>query len=438
MEVQSTIKPSRSTNPDHIIIDGKSGHGIFMEFVAQDIIGQKAKNNDTPASKEWLYHGSDNLLPQNMLKLTWDNELKPELLMTQAGFMAGRGIRTFYEDVTDGKSQMLIQDFPEIDSWQGNRRKTRKFLRKYSSTAAINLSFFNNVYSEFILDDKRKKVLSIKTIDSTISRMSVEESDGFPSDFFFCGDWKNPKYDLKNPAGSNVKMVPGYDPNDPTKHQKFVLHTKIATPGNPRYGIPMYYGTRNWTLLSNKIPIWHSNGLDNGYNVRWHIEIPESYFDKFKTDKEKAQAKTDLADSLDAFLSGVENVGKGIISFFKTDSMGKEYAGWKITPLKTEMNDENFGKTVWEQASQSQSAGHGINPALAGIQLAGKLSSGSELREAYNIYMGLKTVAPREVLLEPIELLHELNGWPDDAEWWFENIELTKLDQNPTGTQTVA
>jgi hypothetical protein len=74
---------------------------------------------------------------------------------------------------------------------------------------------------------------------------------------------------------------------------------------------------------------------------------------------------------------------------------------------------------------------------LAAVDTQGKLSSGSEMRNAYLVYMALKTNAIRSLLLQPLLEIKKINGWVGEVEFGFEDIEITKLDSNPTGSQTV-
>jgi hypothetical protein len=81
------------------------------------------------------------------------------------------------------------------------------------------------------------------------------------------------------------------------------------------------------------------------------------------------------------------------------------------------------------------SSANNIDPTLAGYDITGKLSSGSEKRNSYLIHIALKTPMPRKILLKWLYDVRDLNGWPPDMVFAFKDIEITTLDVNPTGTQ---
>ena len=80
----------------------------------------------------------------------------------------------------------------------------------------------------------------------------------------------------------------------------------------------------------------------------------------------------------------------------------------------------------------------GVDPSLLGAGIPGgkmNTGSGSDKREAFSILTSLFK-SKREISLYPWQFIRDYNGWDEDLEGGFGNIELTTLDANPTGTQT--
>lgn len=135
------------------------------------------------------------------------------------------------------------------------------------------------------------------------------------------------------------------------------------------------------------------------------------------------------------WLSGAEGSGKTFLSFIKTGA--NENDKFIITPISADLKDDAYS-AIFEQSNQAMTSGHGISPPLAGIETAGKLSSGSEMRMAYQIYCELKTPGPRAILLQWLEEVWKKNNWPADIYPAFVSRQITTLDKNPNGVQTGA
>lgn len=373
---------------------------------------------------KWANWGNDNLMPDNLSKIVWDNHNKPELIATQAHFLFGAGPILYIEDIVKGEVQKRIVRDPIIEAFF-KKSKIKKYLRRQ----AWNYSLFGNTFSEFLFT-RGRDVFSLKAFDCHYCRAGkIPKGKGIIENYFLSSNWKKPKLD---PETGNIKILPAYDESNPTKFSKCIYQGKEGIPGNPYYDPPRWYGTRNWTRVANKLPIFHENGIDNGYNIKYHIQIPQSYFEENFEESERANAEERLYDDMDKFLAGAENPMKAFISRYKKTYDGKPTDGWIITPLKVDLQDTAY-KNQFEQSNAANTSGHGIAPSLAGIETQGKLSSGSEMRIAYNIYMALKTPIAREVLLEPLYEIKEINGWNPDIMFGFKDVQLTTLDEKKSG-----
>jgi hypothetical protein len=416
-----------------IVIGAGNSAGI-VSFVSKDSVGT-SKPNDSDKSERhpWYPFGENNLLPEELNRLIWDNSSKPELIRMVASFIVGKGIYPYVDELVDNE---IIHKMVDDLRWKAFKKRHK--IDKALMLCAKNLATFNNIAVEIITNGTRDRIETMQVIDFNKVRAERIGKSGRIENYYVCADWKTAKYDPDNEAAGTVVKVPAWNPDKPKATSKFIVHLKDHTVGNDYYGYPSWFGTRNWLRLSNQIALWHLAGMANGYNIRWHCEIPESYFDQFDTDEKKETAKQDLQTQMTNWLSGVDNVGKSFVSFFKVNEMGQKIDGWKVTPITFDLHDEAFTK-LYEQSEASVSSGGGIDPQLAGVSFPNKMGagSGSEKRLAYQIHTLLKTTLDRQVICELLEVFELVEGWPAEWEWAFLDYDLTTLDQLKSGMQPV-
>lgn len=378
--------------------------------------------------------------PQILLDLAKNNNLQMPLLNTNVDFCVSNGVGLFRRAMLAGKTQLQPASVPEIEQWM-EENSVDEVMNKIGT----DFYYTGNYFLEGVLNGEAK-VATVKHQHPTDCRAEIITAETGCIENYYIGDFQSGKAKYNpdhpnDPKASTVKKVPAFSldkvkPKDPnaTPEVKFIWHGKSYFPGNKYYGIPIWWGVKTWIRLSNQIPLFHLSGLTKGYNIRWHIKIPLSYFEQFPESERNAEEDSILSE-LDALLSGAENHGKAFISRFGEE---KKYPEWKIEPLKGELYDEAY-KDIFSHSNTALSSANGIDPSLAGYDTTGKLSSGSEKKNSYNIHIALRTPRPRKILLKWLQDVQKINGWPDDIVFAFKDFEITSTDINPTGVQnTVA
>lgn len=369
--------------------------------------------------------GKNNLQPQEMLALVQGNHLKPQLIYTARDFLLGARLGVFKRvlDTVQGKKKIILEPVidPQIDDWL-ELIQADQLLR----ASAYNLEVSGNCFTAFSLDKSRKIGRDgMRNFDCTITRALVTTKHR-PDRYALHPDWRNAK-------AADVRVLPAYDAENPTRFGDFIYQGRDWTAGQKYYDIAPWWGTAAWTKLSNKIPEFHMSGLENGYNIKYHIEIPEDYFDQFTTDEEKEEAEKELVEHMNAMLSGVENVDKAFVSKFGFDTTGKARQGWRITPVENKMSDKAY-ESVNQQANVAHTSGHGIDPSLAGIDTGSKFGgSGSEKRISYQLHIALRTPNKRKILLEQFNVAKTIMGFNREYVFGFEDIEITTLAESGSG-----
>jgi hypothetical protein len=211
------------------------------------------------------------------------------------------------------------------------------------------------------------------------------------------------------------------------------------------YYIPSWEGAAKVLQLAQLFPDLHINKVNNRYGIMSHIEINSSYLDgnantpnATPEEQQAAEAsreseKAALLQDLDKFLTGKDNHGRAMISEFRWDErLGKEVPDVKITPMKIDFNDEEMLK-IWETANKALISAFQIPPALANVEYGSALSSGTEARTLYMIWLAVHATTYRDILLEPFYIAQDLNGWDATLRFGFRDFVLTTLSDEPTG-----
>ena len=368
--------------------------------------------------------GADNLQPQKMLGLIYNNHLKPQLITTARDFLLGSRLGVFSRTVQNGKIVVEPVIDPEMEDWYESIDGDATL-----QSLAYNLETFANYFAGFSLASG-KVVEGIQSFDCPITR-AVVTTKPRPEKYVLHHDFRQFRAD-------QAQVLPAYDRLNPTKYGEFILHGRDWTPGQKYYDCPPWYGTSKWTEVSNKIPRFHSSGLDNGYNLKYHIKIPLGYFDQFGEPEKKKKAELDLMANMNEMLAGTENTDKVFVSKFAVDALGKALPGWEIQPIENKMSDKAYD-SVNQQANIAHTSGHGIDPSLAGIDTGSKLGgSGSEKRISYQLHIAVRTPVKRKILLQTFKAAHKIMGFNPEHQFGFEDIDITTIAENPTGQQKTA
>lgn len=389
--------------------------------------------------------GKNNLLPQDREALVMDNNIVPELMATKRDITVGGGLMCYVERFKDGKRSIEEVQMPvAARAWfdQLVERNGTQDLDAYLLKASRNLIYHSNTFTEFVRE-KGGRIFSMKALEARHLRPERMNDKGKIMNWFWSGNWKEFRKEEYRP-----QAIPAYQ-GEAKLQSKYLMHVMDDVLSDEYLGIPTWWGGRAWIECANAIPIFHINNLRNGYTIRWHIEIPKDYFwdytsqanspkDKEDAKSKETKAKQEFLAKLNAFLAGYEQTGRALITEYELNKqLGKDFPGIKVTPLNVDLKDKAL-LDLFEKSNDANISAQGIHPTLAAIQTQGKLSSGSEIRNAFMMYVAIKTPVKRALLLKPIQHVHKVNGWGDEIKWGFRDIEITKLDENPAGRQDVA
>jgi hypothetical protein len=410
----------------------RSDIGTTVQLGANMAAGKKIK--------QW---GNKNDLPQYRDQILCDNNIIGELLDTKRNIAIGHGLMAYNDVYTDGKKDMEVVEMPaEIQAWLDESG----FEDIYLDMAFLQWYKHSNVFAEFILD-RKNRVVSVMCKDCKYIR-AVEKVNGNIPGYVYNPVWKV-KFAEDEKVIGKAQYIPAYNKEKPAG--KFMLHIADNVFSDGYYAIPAYWGGVEWIRTSNAIPVFHESNLKNGYSIRFVVKYPEGYFlNKYEYDQASASndstkvqecvdkertAKQAFVDKINALLAGASNAGRAVFLEDVKNEITNKYDGVTIEAIEYDMKDKALLE-LYAATNQANISAQGIHPTLANIETQGKLSSGSEMRNAFLFYVLTRTPRPRKQILKAFDIVCKLNGWKEKypkMKFTFEDFRITKLDEDKSG-----
>lgn len=412
---------------------GAKTGGIYETTKAEvepDTQQQQASINGKP----WAKWGSDNNYPQRLIDAVKSDPIAG-LLEKKAAFHYGRGLM-FYEKSVDEKGNESIKILPDEKIPQ----EIHDFMwavdwKKFMQGIITDFEWWYGYCVEYIVDSTGR-VLNVKWQKMKNWRPEKRNtSDGEIKNHYLSGHWPEPQQGY-------YRTVSAFNPKQGNTSGLYV-HSLISI-DKDYFSDPAWHGITRWLYIASKIPRWILANIDNSMNIKYHVEIPWKYFtdrvprESYKEDAQHNEALNELIETtfkkMDEYLAGEKNVHKAFYSFIQMLEGDKPAPGWKVNVLDNKIQDEAWLR-AYGTAAMAMISGIGLSPSIAGSILPNGLGSGSgsDLREQFNFYIQVMTTIPREVTLEPWEIIKRRNKWPANIHLGYRDIVLQSVDQNKSG-----
>lgn len=437
------------------------------------------------------FWGEDNRFPQNIEQQMAYCGIGKSALDWKARALYGNGImpgkivgidpstnEEIFEPL-DRNKYKIVYNFIEARSFY---RYLLEFLQDWT--------WYFNCFPEIILSKDCKTITGLVHQESCDSRYKQMNDQGKISKVFLSKLWgasadQYAKFDptktlrglLQNPRevteadNKFVKVLDCIDMYDPLNSLKTIaddlksnsgLKSAILPVNYPSvnktyYQVPYWDGARlgGWVEIACKIPSLIKTLYNKAFRIKYHIEVPESYFErKFGFEKwhgmeQTAQSteRSSLLKEMDDFLAGDENAFKSFISFFDVDNHTKAETGRvKLTVIEDKSNIDK--ELITQSAADVEILiAMQVHPSLFSAGMTGSMfrsggGSGSDIREAYLVYNALLNLE-RKIFMEPLYLVRDYNRevggqseWEDDIVFRVRDTVLTTLDKN-SGTKKI-
>lgn len=382
--------------------------------------------------------GEENDFPQKVIEdVRKDAELGP-LLEKQAVLLYSGGLTWGIPSLNEKGEEILTplkdNEHLEILSWMRTSNISR-----YLFEASVDLFWFFNAFPEIILSLDRKKIVQLCVQQAERCRWEKMDKSGYSKNCYISANFPEAKE-----TDALTKKLPVIDPYyNPAENLRampsgtnFIYPLSFPTPGSTYYQLASWNGLREsgWLAVSQAIPKFKLNLLEKQLNIKYHVEISDQYWPmRYKnweslSDKDKqAKVEAELSKFAD-IMKGVEGSGNSLVTAMRTDfNLNKEFSMWKITVIDNKLAKGEFMEEV-KEASLNKSMAIGLHPALVGtVANDGLGGAGSNIREAYNLH-NIMNRPKQDILLEPLYLIRDFNGWNPLLEFRIKNPFMTTLD----------
>lgn len=392
---------------------------------------------DSGAFQPW---GDSNDYPKvSRIKIENSSTAFP-LIMKKVGMMFGKGLVYFKEKKTANGIEYEFPDDEKINSFLFQNDCNYLMMERM-----MDYILLNNVFAEYIKNSTNSEIIIISHLEAEFSRFGGVSDEKNVSKLLYKGDWED------STSAEQIDFVLKrykYDRAHLEKYKKkFALHSCFPSPGRTLYARSPLHGilkTKGWLDYANSVPEIMSVINENAMNIKYHIQIPETYWTSINKDWEKLDQATrekyidDKLTEMDNFLSGSANALKSFITHFAIDKLtGKKLVGWEITVLDDKQKKDAF-ITSLQEADTQISRSIGMDTSLSGIQPAGGkmgAGSGSDKRVGFQNTIAM-SYADALIITEPLRIVQNYNGWDPEIKFGFLYDQPTTLNENPEGVET--
>lgn len=431
-----------------------SGGGALVTFAtltdnATIDTGRIANHTDPRADRqiEIMNWGASNDVPNYREELITGNNIVPALIERKRNIICGQGWYAYREKFQDGGSGMMKRVVDEVPMGTEQEAFFRAF-KKVGRHIAGEIMKHGIALPEFVRD-KGGQIISVKSLEVKYCRAAKKNAAGEIDRWYWGNIWPSSMVNQVQNADRLVRDLPVYT-GDP-KQMRFILPVQDDLFNDNYYPIPAYWGGRHWITLSNIIPLFHEANLRNGAMPRWNVIIPHDYFydyeamngaatveDRATLLKEFQQREQQFIDDFNEVMTDISKTGRTLVTKSEiVEAIGAANGKEKrilIEPLVVDMKDKALLE-LYAASNVANISAQAIHPTLANIETQGRLSSGTEIRNAFLMYLVIAAPAIRDMLQEVVDLVKRENGWPADIHYAIRDAELTTLADNPAGVR---
>lgn len=146
------------------------------------------------------------------------------------------------------------------------------------------------------------------------------------------------------------------------------------------------------------------------------------------------QIQSEVFNDINSWLSNSDNAGQALVSSVFTGPDGNEHKAWEIVEIESKANSQaQAEKTELQEISSIIFFAMGLDSKLIGNTPGDASSSGgTDLRERFLVKQ-IQFAPLQQLMLRPLEVISQFNGWDEHLVWQIDREVLTTLDNSKTG-----
>lgn len=409
----------------------------------------KVTSPTSDLSAEVMWWGKDNQLPFYREELITGNNIVPALIERKRNILAGQGwyaYRERFEDTGSGMMKRVVDEVPMPPD-------AEVFFKKFKKTARELLGELlkHGVAMPEFIRNKAGQIIRVRSLEAKYVRAGKKNAYGEITNWYWSNFWlRNSNVKPEDKTLLRCPVYHGWAEEKQVMQPKFVLPLIDGLFNDGYYPVPAYWGGRHWITLSNIIPLFHEANMRHGALPRWNLVIPHDYFLDYEamngaaTEEDRAKLLTEsqareqaFVDDFNEVMTGIENTGRTLTTKSEVVEAlgGRHEKRILIEPINIDMGDERLLK-LFQASNVANVSAQALHPTLASIETAGKgIGSGTEIRNAFLLYLIIAAPAYRDLLQEVVEVVKAENAWPADIHYAIRDAELTTLADNPAGVR---
>ena len=439
---------SENTAPEFFVVKSK-GIAASVLNVNLDGVAPEKKIPNKEDGTSYVYWGSNNQRPNELYKAGKKSSIIKSGLTKMAQILYGGGVEVGEYILNKNTGR---EEFVPVTREKGKLFYDFKFqsnLEGYLLGSIFDLYWFKNVFPQIGVNLNRDKIVQLKRQKASDCRWAWQNKEGNIEKCFISHKFEDGPIDVKKEDVLTRSVLnPDYDPKgqlDALLKKKrsenyFIYPLKYPGITENYYAEPDWVSAieSGWLDLANKIAQFKNSLMENQISIIYHIEIDTRYWsakfpkwDEWDAKKKKETSDTVISDWLNS-KTGPDKAGNVQFTPMVAEDDGQggknQVSYWKVSVVDNKLKDGAFILDS-QEASAHIFAAIGLDPTITGV-LPGKgqmPSSGSDKRVAVNMQMNFQQVH-RDLILKPLYLIRDFNGWPSTWEFRFKTPEITKLD----------
>ena len=446
-------------------VDLVTGIGVEPTFCYTQYVG----GNIT--EKEIAYSSAGELLKGWKLDVLRELSKYPEIEGDDNSYR--KALETRLAEIED-QLQTWERVSKEVDAFFERNNTLQTFLHTAADQVLLGMSFPEIDVQQSYIDPATKhevktfawrpKAVDIRWRSAMTCRVEKMDNEGKINYIYVSNQWLNPN-EQQSTTDFGIDAIRALDPLSPTENLKsilrktrqanvhrnnrptrFILPTRIASPGRPYYPVPPHYSVfagriydYAFTMIEDRA-IAKKNANVIGYVIYVHNDYLRQLYDQEKADTPelRAASRDRLFAEINTFLTNRDNHGKPLVAIEFRDADGKTAKAWEIVEIeKNRKNTVEANERELQEISSIIFFSWGVDARLIGNSPGDVSSSGgTDLRERY-LLKQIQMSSTQQLLLRPYYVVRDINEWdPQHLRFRIKREVLTTLDNSKTGITT--